>query len=1302
MNSTKNINSKLQKNLQSKSFNNTKNIKTFSAHRIKQLAKDKKLFDDALLDCYGRFIALLPEFLLKDHVHLYFQIQEAYWWYDDMWQDKYPDKLPKLSLKAFGYLICDDCPILKKYVPPSAHEQFSLNWRRYCRTIPLRGAILLNHNLKKCLLVKGWSNDRWAFPRGKVDELEEDSVCACREIYEEIGIDIFPYIDEQVYIETHIEDQPIKLFIIPGVKEDTKFQPKTRKEIGDIRWFEIDKLTAYQDLKEKDNLFENKKERINAWFVFPFIPNLKKWINILKMSVNENFLKENSYESSSILAYKYQITGIDTKVIRSLQYADYESKDIIKISSYKSDDEITEKSLKDISIMNIDDISYTNNDKYDQDNSININKITHNMENEPNNINNDENNNNVFSNIYDNENSNIISNNIYNNIVNNILGNGSKSLASMNNNNENELKNICVNNIIENNNYRINNTEKNNVNMFQISNKFYDNDLKNTSENNNKNCEDFAESMNNSLKEDGYKMKIKNLSDKSFIINEKKTDNIENVSLNLNLSKGNDTIKNNSLYKSSETNLNITKNENNYNSDNINNINNNKLNNCKNININCNSIKNYNKDIYIYNNGNNSHKNVGKDNNYQSDENNNIKNIDKNVNHISNNLLYNSNKNINNKSYYGNNNHMYKTYNAFTKNVDFDIYEKRYRYNFNKIRMGHLSALRLKEVGLRSFDDQDIDKRKNFQMHVYGNKYKLYDNKKDLYKFKRKIKKYAGCSLDDSSVYYVPSRNTTLDACNDKTFGENHSNGWSAEDMFKLNEEKFGVHSTYNIEDYTTPLVYNEENMIKFNKNGLIRNNYNLSKNVNNFSNKIINICNNNEEKNYIRSKTDNYSYNNEIGSLLHNTKNILLKNNIPDVNKANTNNIKDMSELNYSKNDFENVNKCTNESNNFIMNSIMKNQHMNFNKLNNKNVEDNKDNTINNINNKKDNNNKVNSINNNMGSYTLKENKNTNNLNNNYNKFILQNNNNIFCNSNDIKDRELEKNCSFSKKLVRHDITDNNDQKANKNEIDVNNFIKNKEKDDKIRNFIEQNSKSNNYYDISSTIMKKDNLINQKNKYENKKNFTSTVEDSKKLNSELKINNYQNIYNDSLISDNQKNNLKKIYTKTNNTLTKKLDNFHLEKEKEDKELKINTSGKYLLGLIKGTNKNESEKKISPSSSDYINKNMLLDKNSKCYSEKEILSKFYNSSQEVSKKKNNPMNNDMKILNYKIHFNKNNYKNKNNSSNDGKKIENNKNKDDESKAHEYDDNSIMNNQYFNETAMLEKLSKHLNSYNPFE
>ncbi|PHJ14969.1 nudix family protein [Cystoisospora suis] len=44
------------------------------------------------------------------------------------------------------------------------------------------------------------------------------------------------------------------------------------------------------------------------------------------------------------------------------------------------------------------------------------------------------------------------------------------------------------------------------------------------------------------------------------------------------------------------------------------------------------------------------------------------------------------------------------------------------------------------------------------------------------------------------------------DRCNNTTFGGGHGSGWSVEEMFRYNEEIFGVVSTYDIETYTVPL----------------------------------------------------------------------------------------------------------------------------------------------------------------------------------------------------------------------------------------------------------------------------------------------------------------------------------------------------------------------------------------------------------------------------------------------------------------------------------------------------------------
>ncbi len=51
------------------------------------------------------------------------------------------------------------------------------------------------------------------------------------QVFEETGFDIKNRICKDVYIEQKITDQLVRLYIIPGVSKNTKFNPKTRKEI---------------------------------------------------------------------------------------------------------------------------------------------------------------------------------------------------------------------------------------------------------------------------------------------------------------------------------------------------------------------------------------------------------------------------------------------------------------------------------------------------------------------------------------------------------------------------------------------------------------------------------------------------------------------------------------------------------------------------------------------------------------------------------------------------------------------------------------------------------------------------------------------------------------------------------------------------------------------------------------------------------------------------------------------------------------------------------------------------------------
>ena len=102
-------------------------------------------------------------------------------------------------------------------------------WCNYKQMIPTSGAIILNEDLTQVLLCRGWkSGSSWGFPKGKMNEEEPMDLCAIREVEEETGFDITPYMDSEHRIRKQIGSQSNTLFIIPHVPINTKFKPQVR------------------------------------------------------------------------------------------------------------------------------------------------------------------------------------------------------------------------------------------------------------------------------------------------------------------------------------------------------------------------------------------------------------------------------------------------------------------------------------------------------------------------------------------------------------------------------------------------------------------------------------------------------------------------------------------------------------------------------------------------------------------------------------------------------------------------------------------------------------------------------------------------------------------------------------------------------------------------------------------------------------------------------------------------------------------------------------------------------------------
>lgn len=229
-------------------------------------------------DLCSRFILHIPSEERDNAIRVCFQIELAHWFYLDFCMQNTPGA-PHCGIRDFAKAVFQHCPFL---LPHGEDVQKVLEqWKEYKMGVPTYGAIILDETLENALLVQGYlAKSGWGFPKGKVNEDEAPHDCAVREVLEETGFDIKNRICKDRYIEQKITDQLVRLYIIPGVSRDTKFNPKTRKEIRNIEWFPIDKLPCHRNdmtPKSKLGLAPNR-----FFMAIPFIRPLREWISRLR------------------------------------------------------------------------------------------------------------------------------------------------------------------------------------------------------------------------------------------------------------------------------------------------------------------------------------------------------------------------------------------------------------------------------------------------------------------------------------------------------------------------------------------------------------------------------------------------------------------------------------------------------------------------------------------------------------------------------------------------------------------------------------------------------------------------------------------------------------------------------------------------------------------------------------------------------------------------------------------------------------------------------------------------------------
>ncbi|GJJ68193.1 mRNA-decapping enzyme subunit 2 [Entomortierella parvispora] len=243
-------------------------------------------FNNVLDDLSSRFIINVPDEELASVERIFFQIEQAHWFYEDFIREQ-NSSLPSFSLKNFSAKFFHHCPLLHEW--SDEHETAFVNFMEYKIRVPVCGAIILNETMDKCILVKGWAaRSGWGFPKGKINKDEPDTDCAVREVWEETGFDISSRIRDEDYVEQTMKDQRIRLYIIKSVPEDTVFEPQTRKEISKIEWHLLTDLPAYKPKTAERGSYSGKesgserpsnaKNPSRYYMVTPFLQKLKNWI----------------------------------------------------------------------------------------------------------------------------------------------------------------------------------------------------------------------------------------------------------------------------------------------------------------------------------------------------------------------------------------------------------------------------------------------------------------------------------------------------------------------------------------------------------------------------------------------------------------------------------------------------------------------------------------------------------------------------------------------------------------------------------------------------------------------------------------------------------------------------------------------------------------------------------------------------------------------------------------------------------------------------------------------------------------
>jgi len=234
-------------------------------------------FNDAMEDVHTRFLLNLPAEELATADRILFQIEQAWWFYEDWICDQQDANggcvLPRFkNLRPFAVQMFKYSFLLEE---KEFHSMWAL-FSNYKRKISTYGCILLNEDCSKIILCQDWNSKSWTLPAGKINQNEDGMEAAARETWEETGFDpnakygltaqmassmSWEKPNDQNYVSYKDEiGKHRNFYICKGVPEDFPFDPVARKEVAAVQWHPLDKIP--------------KKN----FAVLPLLPKIRNWI----------------------------------------------------------------------------------------------------------------------------------------------------------------------------------------------------------------------------------------------------------------------------------------------------------------------------------------------------------------------------------------------------------------------------------------------------------------------------------------------------------------------------------------------------------------------------------------------------------------------------------------------------------------------------------------------------------------------------------------------------------------------------------------------------------------------------------------------------------------------------------------------------------------------------------------------------------------------------------------------------------------------------------------------------------------